>query len=125
MTTEDIVIVAAARTPQGRLKGQLSSFTAPQLGSLAIAGALAMRPRLLILDEPTSDLDPAGRREVLETLSGLEGQGITVLLIEHNLEEVAQYADRCLVMEKGQIVQDGESASLARQPEQLTRYLGV
>jgi energy-coupling factor transport system ATP-binding protein len=73
---------------------------------VAIAGALAMRPRLLILDEPTSDLDPGGRREVLETLAVLKDQGITVLLIEHNLEEVAGYADRCLVMDGGRLILD-------------------
>lgn len=73
---------------------------------VAIAGALAMRPRLLILDEPTSDLDPGGRRETLEALSTLRAGGVAVLLIEHNLEEVAEYADRCLVMDGGRIIVD-------------------
>ena len=73
---------------------------------VAIAGALAMRPRLLILDEPTSDLDPGGRREVLEALAALQTKGVTILLIEHNLEEVTEYADRCIVMDAGRIIID-------------------
>ena len=92
---------------------------------VAIAGALAMRPRLLILDEPTSDLDPAGRREVLETLSGLEGQGITVLLIEHNLEEVAQYADRCLVMDQGRLILDETPFGALSDPSGRLAGIGV
>lgn len=73
---------------------------------VAIAGALAMHPPVLILDEPTSDLDVRGRREVLETLRHLQEDGITILLIEHNLEEVVEYADRCLVMENGRLLYD-------------------
>ncbi|HOT95203.1 MAG TPA: energy-coupling factor transporter ATPase [Methanoregulaceae archaeon] len=92
---------------------------------VAIAGALAMRPRLLILDEPTSDLDPGGRREVLETLRELQGQGITILLIEHNLEEVAEYADRCLVMEEGRLVADDTPFGALSEPSGRLTAIGV
>ena len=74
---------------------------------IAIAGALAMHTKALVLDEPTAMLDPVGRREVLAVVKRLhEEQGITVLYISHFMEEAAA-ADRIVVMEKGQIAADG------------------
>ena len=74
---------------------------------IAIAGALAMQTKALVLDEPTAMLDPVGRREVLAVVKRLhEEQGITVLYITHFMEEAAA-ADRIVVMEKGQIAADG------------------
>lgn len=74
---------------------------------IAIAGALAMHTKALVLDEPTAMLDPVGRREVLAVVKRLhEEQGITVLYITHFMEEAAA-ADRIVVMEKGQIAADG------------------
>ena len=74
---------------------------------VAIAGVLAMRPRCVVLDEPTAMLDPVGRREVLETIKRLNRtSGVTVVLITHHMDEAAQ-ADRLVVMSKGRIVADG------------------
>ncbi len=74
---------------------------------IAIAGALAMRTRCLVLDEPTAMLDPLGRLEVLETVERLhQEQGITIIYITHFMEEAAK-ADRVIVMEKGSIHADG------------------
>ena len=73
---------------------------------LAIASALVMEPEVLILDEPTSMLDPEGRREFLETVKRLAGRGMTVVLITHDMEEAAE-AQRCIVMGSGKIVLDG------------------
>lgn len=74
---------------------------------VAIAGALALRPRLLILDEATSMLDPQGRMEVIETIQALrESTGLTVISITHDLEEAA-LADRILVMNAGEKVMEG------------------
>lgn len=74
---------------------------------IAIAGVLAMRPDLLVLDEPTAMLDPSGRREILETIKDLNRkQGMTVVLITHYMDEAVQ-ADRVVVMDHGQICMEG------------------
>ena len=74
---------------------------------IAIAGVLAMRPRCIVLDEPTAMLDPVGRKEVMATIQDLNTRaGVTVVLITHHMDEAAQ-ADRLVVMSKGQIVADG------------------
>ncbi|MCD7738899.1 MAG: energy-coupling factor transporter ATPase [Lachnospiraceae bacterium] len=75
----------------------------------AIAGVLAMKPRVLILDEPTAGLDPQGREEILNLVASLrEKTGMTVVLISHSMEDVAQYVSRIVVMNHGQIAYDGE-----------------
>ncbi|ANU20946.1 energy-coupling factor transporter ATPase [Planococcus plakortidis] len=87
---------------------------------VAIAGALALRPRLLILDEATSMLDPQGRREVIETIRELrEATGLTVLSITHDLEEAA-LADRVLVMSAGQKQMEGTPDEVFSAGEELT-----
>ena len=79
---------------------------------VAIAGILAMKPDLLVLDEPTAMLDPQGRREVLETVLRLNREeGITVLLITHYMEE-AYRADRVVVMDEGRVIMEGAPRSI-------------
>ena len=74
---------------------------------VAIAGVMAMKPRCIVLDEPTAMLDPNGRREVIKTVRELnQKEGITVLLITHYMEEVIE-ADRVVVMDEGKVVMDG------------------
>ncbi len=74
---------------------------------VAIAGVLAMKPKILILDEPTAGLDPMGRKEILSLLSKLHKEnGITIILVSHSMEDVAEYADRILVINKGTIALD-------------------
>lgn len=74
---------------------------------VAIAGIIAMRPECIVLDEPTSMLDPAGRRDVMSTIRMLgEKYGITVLLITHYMDEAVK-ADRVIVMDEGQVILDG------------------
>ncbi|MDE6635841.1 MAG: ATP-binding cassette domain-containing protein, partial [Lachnospiraceae bacterium] len=71
---------------------------------VAIAGILAMKPEVLILDEPTAGLDPKGKDEILELIYSLNrDRHITVILVSHNMEDVAKYADRVVVMENGRI----------------------
>ena len=71
----------------------------------AIAGVLAMRPGVLVLDEPTAGLDPKGRDEILDQIAYLHRQSdMTVILVSHSMEDIAKYADRILVMNKGQIL---------------------
>jgi ABC-2 type transport system ATP-binding protein len=74
---------------------------------LGLAQAILGRPRLLILDEPTSDLDPIGRRDVRELINGLKAQGTTVLLNSHLLSEVERVCDRVAIMIRGQILKEG------------------
>lgn len=74
----------------------------------AIAGVLAMKPKVLILDEPTAGLDPKGRDEILGLIKKLQTEsGMTVLLVSHSMEDVAEYVDRILVMNRGRIMLDG------------------
>ena len=92
---------------------------------LAIGRALMTNPELLILDEATEGLAPLIVAEIWKIIRQIRTSGMSTLIVDRNYRAVLEHTDRCLVMEKGQIVQDGDSASLARQPEQLTRYLGV
>lgn len=75
---------------------------------VAIAGVLAMNPKILILDEPTAGLDPKGRDEILDQIAGLHRtRGITIVLVSHSMEDVAKYADRLIVMNHGEVAFDG------------------
>lgn len=74
---------------------------------VAIAGVLAMRPEVLILDEPTAGLDPKGRDEILHQIKQLQTEsGMTILLVSHSMEDVAEYVDRIIVMNKGSVMYD-------------------
>lgn len=85
----------------------------------AIAGILAMKPDYLILDEPVAGLDPAGRKELLEMLRGLNEQGMTIILVSHNMEDVAEYARRIIVMEQGRIALDGSVSEIFQNGDYL------
>lgn len=86
---------------------------------IAIAGILAMRPKCLVLDEPTAMLDPRGRREVLETVLRLNRkEGITVIWITHHMDEAVN-ANRVVVMERGRIVTEGLPRDVFRQTDKL------
>lgn len=86
---------------------------------IAIAGIIAMRPRCIVLDEPTAMLDPKGRREVMKTLRKLNKEhGITVVIITHYMDEAAQ-CDRVLVMEHGRVILEGLPAEVFSQVELL------
>lgn len=74
----------------------------------AIAGVLAMKPEVLILDEPTAGLDPRGREEILHQIKQLQTEtGMTILLVSHSMEDVAEYVDRIIVMNRGSVMYDG------------------
>ena len=76
---------------------------------VAIAGVLAMKPDVLILDEPTAGLDPKGRDDILSLISKLHKEmGITIILVSHSMEDVADYVDRIIVMNKGRVFLDDE-----------------
>lgn len=87
---------------------------------VAIAGVLAMKPQVLILDEPTAGLDPAGRDEILGLIAKMHKElGITVILVSHSMEDVAQYVQRIIVMNSGQVMLDGAPKEVFRHYKEL------
>ncbi len=90
---------------------------------IAIAGVIAMRPRCIVLDEPTAMLDPQGQRDVIETVKRLNREGITIVLITHHMPEAAE-ADRVVVMDGGRIAADGTPKAVFSQVE-LLRSVGL
>ena len=81
-----------------------------------------MQPEVLILDEPTAGLDPAGRTEILELLKKLhEENNITVILVSHSMDDVARYAGRILVMNRGELVLDGEPQKVFQYRDELRK----
>ncbi|GIO10289.1 energy-coupling factor transporter ATP-binding protein EcfA [Brevibacillus reuszeri] len=91
-----------------------------QMRRVAIAGVLAMQPKVLVLDEPTAGLDPAGRKAILEGIHRIHiEQGLTTLLVTHSMEEAARYADYLLVMAGGQVVLQGKPDEIFMQAERL------
>lgn len=87
---------------------------------VAIAGVLAMRPEVLVLDEPTAGLDPKGRDEILDQISKLKKEtGITVILVSHSMDDVAKYVDRIVVMNKGSIMFDDMPKEVFNHYEEL------
>jgi len=95
----------------------LRTLSGGQQQRVAISGVLAAHPRILVLDEPTSALDPVAAEEVLAALTRLvHDLGLTVLLAEHRLERVVQYADRVVVVQNGRVSADLPAAAMARSP---------
>ena len=87
---------------------------------VAIAGVLAMRPKVLILDEPTAGLDPKGRDEILDQVERLHKEtGMTVILVSHSMEDVARYVERIIVMNRGEKMLDGTPAEVFRHYKEL------
>ena len=79
----------------------------------AIAGVIAMRPEVLILDEPTAGLDPQGRSEIIRNIMSYKAsQGATILLVTHNMEEIARNVDRIVLLNKGRVAMDGTPAQI-------------
>jgi energy-coupling factor transport system ATP-binding protein len=96
-----------------------------QMQRVAIASVLAMRPRVLVLDEPTSQLDPVGSREVFTAVRALmEGGRTTVVMIEHKLEWVAAFADRVIVLSGGSLVADGTPGEVLTDESLLEQGVG-
>ena len=89
---------------------------------VAIAGVLAMKPEILVLDEPTAGLDPKGRDEILTQVKKLqEESGITVVLVSHSMEDVANFVNRLIVMKKGQIMYDDDPKTVFAQYKELEK----
>ena len=94
--------------PEGLFEKSPFELSGGQKRRVAIAGVLAMNPDILVLDEPTAGLDPRGREEILSELDQLQKErGITVILVSHSMEDVAQHVDRIIAMNKGEVAFDG------------------
>ena len=83
-----------------------------QMRRVAIAGILAMEPAILVLDEPTAGLDPLGRKELMNLFRKLHQSGMTIVLVTHLMDDVAEYANQVYVMEKGRLVKGGKPSDI-------------
>lgn len=92
-----------------------------QMRRVALAGVLAMQPRILVLDEPTAGLDPKARSFLLSDVEALHRDGTTVVMISHSMDDVARLATRIVVLEKGQIVMTGAPDQVFSQYDRLTQ----
>jgi energy-coupling factor transport system ATP-binding protein len=96
-----------------------------QMQRVALASVLVMRPQALILDEPTSQLDPIGSREVFEAIHALaQAGGTTVVMIEHKLEWVAEFADRVIALSGGEVMADGKSSDVLTDESLIPHGIG-
>ena len=98
-----------------------------QMRRVAIAGVLAMRPTILILDEPTAGLDPRGRDKILTMLEELHArENVTMLMVSHSMDDMARLASRLIVMSEGRIVADGTPREIFARPDMMASiHLGV
>jgi energy-coupling factor transporter ATP-binding protein EcfA2 len=91
---------------------------------VALASILVMEPKVLVLDEPTSQLDPIGSREVFEVIRAMSKQGMTVIMAEHKLEWVATFADRVIALADGGIILNGSPAEVLTSPLLIEHHIG-
>ncbi len=103
------------------------SLSGGEMRRVAIAGVLAMRPQVLVLDEPAAGLDPQGQQEILSQIGMLHRErGLTVILITHSMDVAAQLVERLVVLARGQVVMDGPVREIFRRAEDLVSLrLGV
>lgn len=105
--------------------GETFNLSGGQKQRVALAGALMLKPELLILDEPTSELDPVGKAEVFDAVQRLREQhNTTIIMIEHAVEQLAEFADRILMMDGGRIIAEGTPRELFRNVELFHRTGG-
>ena len=106
--------------PEKYYKQSPFELSGGQKRRVAIAGVLAMKPKVLILDEPTAGLDPKGRDEILDQIAKLHKEtGMTVVLVSHSMEDVARYVDRIIVMNKGEKMLDSTPKEVFRHYKDL------
>jgi energy-coupling factor transporter ATP-binding protein EcfA2 len=91
---------------------------------LAIATVLAVKPAIIVLDEPTAQLDPVGKNEVLEVMRSLNGEGYTIIVAEHEIEELATFADRLILLEGGRVLAAGTAREVLVRVDEL-KTVGV
>ncbi len=112
--------IEAVGLPQECCDASPFELSGGQKRRAAIAGVLAMKPAVLILDEPTAGLDPAGRNEILNLIKDMhEKKGNTIILVSHSMEDVANYVDRIVVIDKGRPKYDGSPKEVFRHYKEL------
>ena len=120
---EKLALVGIDESLFGRSPFELSGG---QMRRVAIAGILAMEPSILVLDEPTAGLDPIGRKELMNLFKKLHQDGITIVLVTHLMDDVAEFADQVYVMEKGKLVKGGKPSLVFQNVEFMEKIqLGV
>lgn len=120
---EKLALVGIDESLFGRSPFELSGG---QMRRVAIAGILAMEPSILVLDEPTAGLDPIGRKELMNLFKKLHQDGITIVLVTHLMDDVAEFADQVYVMEKGNLVNSGKPSLVFQNVEFMEKIqLGV
>lgn len=106
--------------PKERFYQSPFELSGGQKRRVAIAGVLAMKPEVLILDEPTAGLDPKGRKEILDLIARLhKEEKMTIILVSHSMEDVAEYVERILVMNHGELVLDGAPKEIFSHQKEL------
>jgi branched-chain amino acid transport system ATP-binding protein len=108
-----------------RLRQPAGTLSGGEQQMLAIARCLLMKPRLIILDEPTEGIMPKLVAQIRHEIADIAKRGISVLLVEQNLRTALRLADRIYFMERGQVVHEGRAADVRANPEVIHRYLGV
>lgn len=98
------------------------SFSAGEKRRLAIAGVLACKPDILMLDEPVAGLDPTGRKDFLHLIKSLNDNGTTIIMISHNADMLCEYAKRIIVMEDGQIIRDDKTENIFKDYDFLKNH---
>jgi len=121
---EAAALLDGMRFPQGERGQRTGALPYGRQRLLEIALALAMRPRVLLLDEPAAGVPPAESREVLDAVAALPGD-VAVLLIEHDMDLVFRFAGRITVLAQGAVLADGPPDAIARDPAVRTAYLGT
>lgn len=101
------------------------SLSGGQQQRVALTSILVMEPKVLVLDEPTSQLDPIGTRKVLQVIKDMSGKGMTVVLASHKIEWIAEYADRVIVLDEGEMLMAGSPRDVLTSPELLDRGFGT
>ena len=112
----------SVRMPKALYKASPFDLSGGEKRRAAIAGVLAMQPKILILDEPTAGLDPKGRDEILGLIANMKKErNITVILVSHSMDDVARYVDRIMVMGGGKLLYDDEPVKVFRNVKELEK----
>lgn len=131
VSKEDAEQIASKKLKQVGISEELFSknpfeLSGGQMRRIAIAGILAMEPEILVLDEPTAGLDPKGRRELMTLFKDLHDSGMTIVLVTHLMDDVANYADFVYVLESGRIISSGRPKDIFQNIKFLKeKQLGV
>jgi len=115
-----IEALESVKMPKSLYKSSPFDLSGGQKRRAAIAGVLAMRPRILILDEPTAGLDPRGRDEILGLIADMKRElNMTIILVSHSMDDVARYVDRIMVMGGGKLLYDDDPVKVFRHVKEL------